>query len=100
MKLAVISSGYHGELHPVYPALGDLHLKMNSLQAEYHLTLLKTVNRLENMEIIQYVLCEESVSNRSQTAGFHQDIGDSCNVLLSSKCQSEVSISGKDRVCT
>lgn len=48
----------------------------------------------------QYVLCEESVSNRSWTAGFHQDIGDSFNVLLSSKYGLEVSNSGKDSVCT
>jgi len=74
---------------------------MNSLQAEYLLMLLKIVNRLENTEtMIQYLLCEESVSNRSQAAGFHQDTDDSCNALLSSKCRSEVSISGRASVCT
>lgn len=73
---------------------------MNPLPGEYLLMLLKTGNRLENREVIQYVLCEESVSNRSETADFHQDIGDSCSKLISSKCQSEVSISGKDSVCT
>lgn len=46
--------------------------------------LLKTANRLENTGMIQYVLFGESVSNRSQTAGFHQDPGDPCDALLSS----------------
>lgn len=98
MRLAVISSGYHGELRPVYPALWGF--KMSSLQAEY-LFVDAVKNWLENVEMMtQYVLCEESVSNRSWTAGFHQDIGDSFNVLLSSKYGLEVSNSGKDSVCT
>lgn len=65
---------------------------MNAFQAEYLWVLLKALNRLQNTEMIQYMVCEGSVSNRSQAAGSHEGTGDSYKALGSSKCCSEVSV--------
>lgn len=98
MRLAVISSGYDGELHPLYAALWGL--KMSSLQAEYLLLmLLKTDWKIRRW---WYNTCcvRKVFQIDHRLLGFHQDIGNSYNVLLSSKCGLEVSNSGKDSVCT
>lgn len=81
--------GTIGELHSAYLPLWDV-LKMNTFPAEYLWVLLKSLNRLQNTEMIQYMVCEGRVSHRSQTAGSHQ--GDSCKAPGPSKHCSEVSV--------